>query len=376
MPIAADSPYTLRQQRLQAALAQADLGAVLLNPGPTLVYFTGLHFHLSERPVLFILPQHGDPCLALPELETQKVASLPYALNAYPYGEDPSHWNAAFQAAFHAAGLSGLCRLGVEPRQLRYLEMQCAQAAAPQALLADADALLAAPRACKDASEIAAIRKAVEIAQTALTSALPLFKIGMTEQEFASEMVVHLLRAGGDPTLPFSPIVSAGPNSANPHASPSARAILPGDLLVVDWGAFYQGYCSDLTRTFAIGQVEPQLTAIAQIVLQANQAGRAAAAPGLPASRVDAAARAVIEQAGYGAFFTHRTGHGIGLDPHEPPYMRGDNAALLEPGMVFTVEPGIYLPGRNGVRIEDNVVITPAGAETLSSLPRELAILE
>jgi Xaa-Pro dipeptidase len=149
----------------------------------------------------------------------------------------------------------------------------------------------------------------------------------------------------------------------------------PGDLLVVDWGATVDGYISDLTRTFAVGngnELDEEYRKIHQIVLEANAAGRATAQPGVPCANVDRDARTVIEKAGYGQYFTHRTGHGIGMEAHEDPYMRGDNLQLLEPGMAFTVEPGIYLPGRNGVRIEDNIVITETGTECLSDMPREL----
>jgi Xaa-Pro dipeptidase len=145
-----------------------------------------------------------------------------------------------------------------------------------------------------------------------------------------------------------------------------------GDLLVVDWGARVDGYISDLTRTFAVGEVIPEFRKIAGIVLAANAAGRAAGRPGVACCNVDKAARQVIDAAGYGQYFTHRTGHGIGMEGHEDPYMRDDNMQMLYPGMAYTVEPGIYLPGRGGVRIEDNVVITKDGVEVLSNMPREL----
>ena len=183
---------------------------------------------------------------------------------------------------------------------------------------------------------------------------------------------MQLLRNGSDPETPFSPIVSSGPNGANPHATPGNRRLTPGDLLVVDWGATYNGYISDLTRTLAIGPIDNEWEQIAKVVADANAAGRSTARPGIPAGDVDRAARTVIEKAGYGKYFTHRVGHGIGMQPHEEPYMYAENTLKLMPGMTFTVEPGIYLPDRNGVRIEDNVVITKEGEDTLSNLPREL----
>jgi len=204
---------------------------------------------------------------------------------------------------------------------------------------------------------------------------LPFIKIGVTEKEIAAELVVQLLRGGSEPEFPFLPIVSAGPNSANPHAGPSERKLQAGDLLVVDWGAAVDGYISDLTRTFAVGAVEAGYRKIHNIVLEANAAGRAAGKPGVPCANVDKAARAVIEKAGYGEYFRHRTGHGLGMEVHEDPYMRGDNMQLLEVGMTYTVEPGIYLAGRNGVRIEDNMVITEKGAESLSDMEREMVVV-
>ncbi|HSL45572.1 MAG TPA: M24 family metallopeptidase, partial [Anaerolineales bacterium] len=243
---------------------------------------------------------------------------------------------------------------------------------APEADYPDASNVLAGLRLKKDQAEIEAMRRAVKIAQNALEATIPLIKIGMTEKELSAELVVQLLRQGSEPELPFAPIISGGPNAANPHASPSDRTLQAGDLLVVDWGATHDGYISDLTRTFTVGEVDEEYNQIHQIVQEANSAGRAAAMPGVPCANVDKAAREVIEKSGYGVYFTHRTGHGIGMEGHEEPYMRGDNMQLLEPGMAFTVEPGIYLPGRNGVRIEDNVVITQTGADVLSDMPRDV----
>ncbi|MDP2776590.1 MAG: Xaa-Pro peptidase family protein, partial [Anaerolineales bacterium] len=363
-----------RLNKLTASLRTGGLDAVILNPGPTLKYLSGLNFHLMERPiVLFIVPDQ-EPVLVLPELELPKVDLFPYKVQAFGYGEDPSGWDDAFQIAAQTLGLDGK-RIGVEPRQLRLLEFRHVKAGAPAADYPDATDVLAGLRLKKDKTEVDAMRRAVKIAQDALETTILLMKIGMTERELSSELVIQLFKHGSDPELPFAPIVSSGPNSTNPHASPTDRKLQAGDLLVVDWGAAYDGYISDLTRTFAVGEVDDEYKKIHKIVQEANAAGRAAAMPGVPCANVDHAARAVIEQAGYGKYFTHRTGHGIGMEGHEDPYIRSDNLQLLEPGMAFTVEPGIYLPGRNGVRIEDNLVITEDGAECLSDMPREIRVV-
>jgi len=363
-----------RLDRLTASLRTSGLSAVALNPGPTLTYLTGIRFHLMERPVVLLVAADADPVLILPELELPKVNLFPYKIQAFAYGENPSGWSDAFRKAAQSLGLDGK-RVGVEPRQMRLLEFSHVKAGAPEADYPDASDLLAALRIKKDKAEVDAMRQAVKIAQEALKATIPSIKIGMTERELASELVMQLLKHGSDSEMPFAPIVSAGPNSANPHASPTERKLQAGDLLVVDWGAAYDGYISDLTRTFAVGEVDDEFIRIHKIVQEANAAGRAAARPGAPCADVDKAARDVIEKAGYGKYFTHRTGHGIGMEGHEDPYMRGDNMQLLEPGMAFTVEPGIYLTDRNGVRIEDNVVITETGADVLSDMPREIKVV-
>jgi Xaa-Pro dipeptidase len=360
---------TPRFDKLTASLSTFGLDAVILNPGPTLTYLTGLHFHLMERPVVLFFAAGKTPALVLPELEMQKVMGL--AITPFPYGENPAEWDAAFRGAVQSLGLDGK-RIGVEPRQLRLLEYAYVKSAAPKAGFPDAASALAQLRLRKDAAEVEKMRRAVKIAESALEATIPLIKIGMTEKELAGELVIQLFKHGSEPEMPFSPIVSGGLNSANPHASPSDRKLERGDLLVIDWGAAFDGYISDLTRTFAVGEVDAEYAKIHKIVQEANAAGRAAAKPGVPCAAVDKAARAVIEAAGYGQFFTHRTGHGIGMEGHEEPYMRGDNMQILETGMAFTVEPGIYLPNRNGVRIEDNMVITNDGAESLSVMPREM----
>ncbi len=363
--------YQLRQSNLAMAMSAAKLRLLALNPGPSLVYLTGLHFHLSERPVVALFAAHNPPVFVMPELETAKIKSINYPVQVFPYNEDPSNWVSVFRQAALASQIEDL-EVGIEPTNIRYLELDLLQKAAPQATFIPSDEIVASLRMRKDSHEIECMLKAVEIAQQALELTLPTIKAGVTEIQIASELTLNLLRAGSDPQFPFSPIVSSGPNGANPHASPSERSLQQGELLVIDWGAMYKGYASDLTRTFALGNVEAEYQNIAKIVLQANSAARKLAGPGISAHQVDQAARQVIETAGYGDFFIHRTGHGLGMEGHEPPYIRSGNDLLLDPGITFTIEPGIYLPGRAGVRIEDDMVILADRAESLSTFPREL----
>jgi Xaa-Pro dipeptidase len=363
-----------RLEKLVALLRTSGLDAVALNPGPTLTYLTGAFFHLMERPIIFLVTREGDPAIVLPQMEMLKVAQMPYHVQAFPYGENPSGWEAVFQKAVQALGLDGK-HIGVEPNRMRLLEFRYVKAGSPEADFPDASDVFGSLRLRKDNEEVETMRKAVRVAQAALEETIPHIKIGMTEKEVASELVIQLLKHGSEPELPFSPIVSGGPNSASAHASTTSRKLQAGDLLVIDYGATVDGYVSDITRTFAVGEVNAEYEKIHKIVQEANAAGRAAGKPGVPCAEVDKAARTVIESAGYGEYFWHRTGHGIGMEPHEEPYIRGDNMQLLEPGMAYTVEPGIYLPGRNGARVEDNVVVTATGSESLSDMPREMRVV-
>jgi Xaa-Pro dipeptidase len=366
--------YRNRQDRLAMAMKAANIEAMALNTGPSLTYLSGLHFHLSERPVVgFFNPNH-PPVIILPELEAGKLSNLPYQVESFTYGEAPDTWQAAFRDGIRAAELSNL-RVGVEPHHLRMLELEFLEKADAGIKFVSGETCLAEIRMQKDEAEQAAMQKAVHIAQKALEATLPVIKPGITERELAAELMVGLLREGSESQVPFAPIVASGSNSANPHAFPTDRQLERGDQLIIDWGANIGGYFSDLTRTFAIGEPQDEMNLIAQVVLEANEAAREKAGPGIPAQDVDRAARQVIEEAGYEEFYIHRTGHGLGMEVHEHPYIREGNLLPLAPGMTFTIEPGIYLPGIGGVRIEDDVVITNVGILSFSDMPRALRTL-
>jgi Xaa-Pro dipeptidase len=365
------SVYISRIDKLSTAMTAAGMKAIILNPGPSLVYLTGLHFHLSERPVITIFIPYQPPSIILPEFEAGKTQSLPFDFKIFPYPEDPSRWADIVKQGL-SFGVIGKGPIGVETRQLRYLEMFLLQESAPELGFMSADDVLASLRMYKDELEINAMQEAVNIAQKAFLAVAPHIAIGKSEQEIASNLIIELIQAGSEIEMAFSPIVSGGPNSANPHATPGSRELASGDLLVIDWGASFIGYISDITRTFAIGDIDKELQNIATIVKDANEAARSIVRPGICAKEVDKAARSIIENSGYGEYFLHRTGHGIGLEGHEEPYIRGDNDLILREGMTFTIEPGVYLPGQGGVRIEDDVYVTKDGCKSLTNLPREL----
>jgi len=363
-----------RLQKLEEILKENDLDAVALNPGPSFLYMTGMDFHLMERPVLALFARGADLTVVHPGFEGGKLEGLSYPVRSFPYGDDPSHWGEAFREGFKfLAGKK--CRIGVEPNQMRVLEESYLKAALPEAEIVLAGKQLAALRLHKDAEEQKKMRQAALIAQEALIKALAQIRPGWTEKQIAGELVAQLIKAGSEGAS-FNPIVAVSENAANPHAQPGERQLREGDLLLFDFGAGFGGYFSDITRVFSCGQLSPQMEEVAGLVCRANQAAREGAKPGMPAGAVDDLARNLIKAGGYGDYFTHRTGHGLGMEIHEEPYIFAGNPLILEEGMTFTIEPGIYLPGKFGVRIEDDVVVTATGLQSLTDLPREVRPLE
>ena len=368
--------YVSRLEALRRLEIANKVDCVALMPGANLHYFTGLTPHLSERPTVVFVPAEGTPAVLLPAFEAQGAQDhLPAGAWLFTYRDEDGH-EEAFRQAADELKLSGKV-IGVEYLAMRLLEARRIEQAATGCRLVATEPWLPPLRMAKDEAEIACMRQAIGIAERALQRLLDegAIRPGRTERQLAADLQVALLREGGQGEA-FPPIVVAGPNSALPHAGPSDRAMEIGDLVTIDWGAVYEGYRSDITRTFVLGRPSPEVEAIYDAVLAANTAGRLAVRPGLPAQEVDRAARRAITLAGYGEYFTHRTGHGLGLETHEPPYMVEGNLDMLRPGMTFTVEPGIYVPGLGGVRIEDDVRVTEQGAETLTTLPRELMVLK
>ena len=364
-----------RMDVLTNQLEQDKLDWVALNPGPSLRYLTGLNFHLMERPVVVLVSSSGQVKLIMPELERAKAASLPFEAEVFLFSDDPAGWQALFARAMADISPRPL-RVGVEPTRLRFLELSLLREALPNAEFVDGSAALAGMRMRKSADELRAMRHAALIAQNALINTLTTVKPGQTERQISAELIVQLYREGSEAELPFAPIVSTGPNTANPHASPTDRTLREGEILLIDWGAGFSGYFSDITRTFFCGEPNEEMRQIASLVEKANEAARLGGGPGMPAGEVDRLAREVIADGGYGDFFTHRTGHGLGMEAHEQPYIYQANPLTLEPGMVFTIEPGIYLPGKYGVRIEDDVVVEDGGLRSLTDLPRQVMRLE
>jgi Xaa-Pro aminopeptidase len=228
-------------------------------------------------------------------------------------------------------------------------------------------------RRVKEPAEVARIRAACAIADEALAAQLPTLAAGPTEREFALALEIGMRERGAGGTS-FDTICAAGPNAAMPHARPTDRAIEPDELVVIDFGCIVDGYCSDMTRTVSVRDPGPDATRLWETVRDSQRAGRDAVAAGVACADVDRASRDVIEAAGWGDAFSHGTGHGVGLEIHEAPRVAKAVGGTLDVGVVVTVEPGVYLPGVGGVRLEDTVVVTDDGAEALTSFPKHLSI--
>ncbi len=366
--------YASRVRALQQLQKAQGLDCVALVPGANLRYFSGLGGHLSERPLVAFFPASGQPALALPALEVPGArALLPDDVQLLAYSDEEGHEHVFHQVAAELGLDREGVSVGVEYLAMRLLEARRIEQAFPGCRLLATEPWLPTLRMRKDEAEIALMRRAIEIAEAAMQRLLDegAIRQGRTELQVTSDLRSAMLHEGGEEEA-FAPIVVAGPNSASPHAGPSDRPLAPGDLVTVDWGTSYQGYRSDITRTFVLGEPSPEIERIYDAVLAANQAGRLVARAGTPAQEVDRAARRAITLAGFGPHFLHRTGHGLGLEIHEPPYIVEGELEILQPGMTFTVEPGAYVPGVGGVRIEDDVLITEDGRETLTSMPRDL----
>jgi len=361
--------YDARLGRLREALGADGLDGVVLLPGANFTYYTGIVKEPSERPLVLFIPAKGAPSLLVPCLEESALCdALPFGAKAIVYTDEEG-----YEKAFSALGRRITDRsVGVELRSMRLLEARQIEVRSPACRFEAFDAGLSRLRMVKDAGEIAAMREAVRITEHSLARVLADLVLGQSELEVARGLEIELLRCGSD-GIGFEPLVVSGPRAALPHAGPSERRLVAGDSLIFDFGARHGAYPADLTRTVAVGTADPDWGGIYEAVLAANAAARELAGPGVPAGEVDRAARAVIEQAGYGPYFTHRTGHGLGLEVHEPPYIVAGNPTRLELGMTFTIEPGIYLPGKAGVRIEDDVVITADGCEALTTFSRSLS---
>ncbi|MEV7095280.1 Xaa-Pro peptidase family protein [Amycolatopsis sp. NPDC051045] len=361
-----------RLDRARAAAAAAGTDALLIAPGSDLRYLLGQAGGSFERLTTLVVPADGTPALVVPKLEAPGYADVPtdelgVELLTWVDGDDP------YKLVADRLGKPGRVAVSDFTPALHVLALRAALGEAEQTL---AGPVVRELRMRKDAAEIASLREAGAAIDRVHARVHEWLRPGRTEAEVGADIAAAIVEEGH--LRADFVIVGSGPNGASPHHDVSDRVIEKGDVVVVDIGGpLPAGYNSDSTRTYAVGEPRDADVAETYAVLQRAQAAAVAAVrPGVTAEQVDAAARDVITEAGFGEYFIHRTGHGIGLDVHEEPYIIAGNALPLEPGMAFSVEPGIYQPGRWGARIEDIVIVTAGGVESVNNQPHELVVLD
>jgi Xaa-Pro aminopeptidase len=361
--------FALRLERAGAQAAEAGLDGVLVTPGPDLVYLTGYApIAITERITLLAIHPQRRPRLLAPILERPDAEAAPAAsaleFSDWTDGHDPS------AAAAEWLDEGGRYAISDSAWAMHLLGLQRTLPASSYVSMTEALPML---RAVKGPDEIERLAAAGEAADASFEDIAQVRFAGRTEAEIAADLA-GFLRAHGHSQVDFT-VVGSGPNGANPHHEMSERTIEEGDMVVLDFGGLKDGYGSDTTRSVHVGEPTGEEREVYEIVRRAQQAGFEAVRPGVACQEVDRAARKVISDAGYGEYFIHRVGHGIGQTTHEPPYMIEGETRPIEPGMCFSIEPGIYLPGRFGVRIEDLVVVTDDGCEILTSVSKELTVV-
>ena len=359
--------YMRRIERAARATENAGLAGLLVTPGPDLGYLTGYSPLPLERLTLLVVPVATEPVLLVPDLERPGALASPAGerleVLGWADGQDP------YEAAARLLP-GGRHALSDQTWAAHVIRLQRSAPHATFTTMGEAVPLL---RAVKDEDELEALRAVGAAADAAFADIVDARFEGRREIDVAADLA-DLLRMHGHETVDFT-IVGSGPNGAAPHHEPGERVIEVGDVVVMDFGGHRHGYCSDITRTVTVGEPTEEQVHVHAVVRDAQQVGFETVRPGVPCEAVDAATRAVIEGSGFGEAFIHRTGHGIGIEVHEPPYIVRGDATPLEEGMTFSIEPGIYLTGRFGVRIEDIVAVTATGAERLNRAPRDLAVV-
>ena len=355
-------------RRLAASLS---VDAVALVPGPNFVRLFNQSFSTSERPLVVLIPQEGAPAALVPNLELGSFALMNFEGEVFDWRDQDGYMHAFDALARHFP----LKSLAVEGQVMRVFVHHALAGANAGLRIVDAEREISGLRLRKTASEIAAIEKAIAISENALASILPEIRIGMTEKRIES-MLIQAMFSEGTEGLSFTPIVAAGDNSALPHASAREHyAVQDGDALLFDFGARADGFIADITRTVFVGHADDEARQVYETVLKANAVGREITRPGITAHDVDDAVTSVLEASPFADRIRTKTGHGMGREVHEAPYIMRGNRQILEAGMVFTDEPGLYEIGRFGVRIEDDILVTEDGCRSLTSFDRELRVI-
>lgn len=357
-----------RKSRLVEVMKGKGVKALLLSPSMNMLYATGFNTFPGERLLVSVFDESGEVIFIVPKLYEEEVREKGVfdRIISWDDSQDPKDI------------LEGLCRekgytgskIAIEDT-MWFIAFDKIYQAFKQAQFIKASVVVGELRKYKTADEAVKMRKSSELAEKALGKTIPMIKAGMRENE-VRDMLEAEMRNQGITSPSFDTIIGSGLNSALPHYTAGDKVLNEGDSIVIDFGGVYQGYCSDMTRTVMLGKATNEYKEVYEIVKEAQKRAVEAVKPGMKASAIDAAARSYIAEKGYGDYFIHRTGHGIGMEEHEEPYISDISKTVLEPGMVFSIEPGIYIPGKFGVRIEDLVMVTESGVEVLNKYTKDL----
>jgi Xaa-Pro dipeptidase len=362
-----------RIKALLDKLNKQQLDSILVTSPANIYYLSNYYTDPHERVVAIYVTTHHDPIMILPAMETEdaKAAGWNYSMIDYHDHEDP--WE-LFLAFLKNSGKIPET-LGVEEDSLTLSRYNSIKGILPETVVKQAQELLASLRVIKNQQEYELLKKAAELADFGVQTGVNALKEGITELEVIAEIEYELKKQGVQ-AMSFSTMVLFGQKAASPHGTPGSAKLQPGDMVLFDLGVIYEGYCSDITRTVAFKSVNDEQEKIYQTVLEGQLKAIEVSQLGTAVGNIDKAARDHIEANGFGKYFNHRIGHGLGIETHEYPSLHGKNTLPLEKGMCYTIEPGIYVPKVAGVRIEDMIFVTENGAEILTKFPKELQIVE
>ena len=357
-----------RKVRITELMKEKGVKATVLSPSMDMLYTTGFNTFPGERLLVAVFDDSGEVIFIVPRMYEQEVRERAVfdRILSWDDSQDPSD---ILDALCSEKGYAG-STVAIEDI-MWFNTFDKIFSSFKQAQFVKASGIVGELRKYKTADEAEKMRKSSELAEKALGKVIPLIKVGMKENE-VRDLLEAEMKQQGLTSPSFETIIGSGSNSALPHYTAGERVLKTGDSIVIDFGGMYRGYCSDMTRTVMLGKASSEYTEVYEAVKEAQQRAVEAVKPGMKASEIDAAARSCITDKGFGEYFIHRTGHGIGMEVHEEPYISDISKAVLEPGMVFSIEPGIYLPGKFGVRIEDLVMVTETGVEVLNKFSKEL----
>ena len=360
-------------EEIQHFLQRDDWDAAFITTPDNVFYVSGFHSNPQERLLGVMVFKNAEPFLISPLMEVPDVKAAGWSYEAVGHEDTDDAWDIVLKTIQKRGALP--TSIAIEKSHLTVERKERMEQLFPGVTFGRLDEQLNSMRNIKSEEELEKLREAARLADYAVEVGCNAIEEGKTELEILMAIEFELKKKGAE-KMAFDTMVLSGPKTASPHGNPGNRKIKKGDFILFDLGVVYQGYCSDITRTVAFGEPTDAQREIYETVRKAEQAAVDSVRPGVKAMEIDEAARNVIEQAGYGSYFTHRVGHGLGISVHEYPSVTGTNELVLEEGMVFTIEPGIYHPGITGVRIEDDVVVTADGVEVLTKFPKELQILK